>query len=386
MLPGSLAPAAVRRRLEAVPSPRLLVVRNDGLGDFLLTLPLIAALKRSLPGAQVTVLLSAALAGLAPLLPDIDAVIADEGVLLRRHRDRFAPAERRRRRSVLAGRVREGGFHAALLPYAEAATARLVQRAGVPLRAGPRRRAFGWRFNVPYRRSRRGSGAAEYALNLGYLACLGLPEDYVAPRLTLPPAPAAAPAGPYAVLHAHKRSGTALAWPLERFAALARDLLEAGLAVVAVGDAPDRPVLEGTFAGLPAVRIETALSLPELAALIGRARLFVGNSSGPLHLAGLAGTPHVALYPQDRVSAPERWRTLPCAGAPAEFRSYLLASRFPKDCIVCEGSRCPYHNCVASLAPEAVWAGLRAWGLALPSGPGGGGETSGDMAAERDPR
>jgi lipopolysaccharide heptosyltransferase III len=359
-------------------------VRNDGLGDFLLTLPLVAALKRRLPGAHVTVLLSAALAPLVPLLPDIDAALADEGVLLKRHRGRFPPAERRARAAALQAAVRAGGFAAALLPYAEAGTARLVQRAGVPLRVGPLRRAFFWRFNAHYRRSRRGSGAAEVALNLAYLECLGLPADYEAPRLALPAPPPAAPKEPYAVLHPHKRSGTALSWPPERFAELARRLLGAGLAVVAVGDGADRPALAATFAALPAVRVETGLTLPELAALIGHARLFAGNSSGPLHLAALAGTPHVGLYPQDRVSAPERWRTLPVAGAPADFRSYLLAPRFPKDCVVCEGPRCPYHNCVASLPVDSAWAALRAWGLEL--APTAGAVPAPGVAGGGDPR
>jgi ADP-heptose:LPS heptosyltransferase len=359
-------PLLIRRRLTAVRQPRLLVVRNDGLGDFVLTLPLVAALKRHMPGAHVTVLMASALAELVPLLPDIDAALLDEGVLLKRHRGRFPPRERRARQAALLQAVREGGFHAALLPYAEAATARLVQRAGVPIRVGPLRRAFFWRFNAHYRRSRRGSQEAEYALNLGYLAPLGLPQGYVAPGLTLPKTGLVpAPAGSYAVLHPYKRSGTALTWPLGRFVALARRLAGAGLAVVAVGDGADRPVLERAFSADPAVRIETELSLAQLTALIAGARLFVGNSSGPLHLAGLAGTPHVALYPQDRVSAPERWRTLPVPDAPEDFRSYLLASRFPKGCIVCEGERCAFYNCVASLHGDAVWTALQAWGLEL---------------------
>ncbi len=111
------------------------------------------------------------------------------------------------------------------------------------------------------------------------------------------------------------------------------------------------------------MRLEIGLALPRLAALIAGAESFVGNSSGPLHLAGLAGTPHVAFYPQDRVSSPERWRTLPHPAAPAGFRDYLLASRFPVGCVVCAGERCPYFNCVASIGLEAVRSGLAAWGL-----------------------
>lgn len=369
-----MSPLAVRARLERLERPRLLVVRNDGLGDLVLTLPLVAALKRHLPGAHVTVLVSAALRELIPLLPDVDAALVDEGVLLRRHRERFPPAERAARQDALLEAVRAARCDAALLPYAEAASARLVQRARIPIRVGPLRRSFFWRFNAHFRRSRRGSVAAEADLNLAYLACLGLPVEAVPPRLALPPEARAATAAlpPYAVLHPHKRSGTALSWPLERFVELARGLAAAGLAVHAVGDAADRPVLEPAFGGVPGVRIETELTLPQLVARIAGARLFVGNSSGPLHLAALAGVPHVGLFPQDRVSAPERWRTLAAPGAPPDFRRYLLAPRFPKGCTVCEGERCAYYHCVASLEPAAVWAALRAWGLALPGAPGSG--------------
>ena len=38
------------------------------------------------------------------------------------------------------------------------------------------------------------------------------------------------------------------------------------------------------------------MSLTVLAALIRRARLFVGSDTGPLHLAAAVGTPCVALY------------------------------------------------------------------------------------------
>ena len=361
-----MRPAVIRERLAQLERPRVLVVRNDGLGDFVLTLPLVAAIKRHLPDAELTVLLSAGLRELVPLLPDIDAAIADEGVLLKRHRGRWPRAALRAGRTALLEQVRAGGFDVALLPYAEAVTARLVHRAGIPIRVGPLRRAFFWRFNAHFRRSRRGSGAAEFELNLAYLECLGLPTDYVAPRLALPAATPHAPPTPYAVLHAHKRSGTALTWPLERFVELARRLVAAGLAVVAVGDTEDRAVLEAAFGRQVGVRVETGRGLAQLATLIAGARLFAGTSSGPLHLAALAGVPHVALYPQDRVSAPERWRTLPVPGAPEDFRQYLLAPRFPKACIVCEGRRCPYYNCVASLDPAAVWQGLRQWGLKLP--------------------
>ena len=55
---------------------KILVVRNDGLGDFVLTLPLVAALKQQLPGARIYALVNQHLQGLLPLLPDLEGMIA----------------------------------------------------------------------------------------------------------------------------------------------------------------------------------------------------------------------------------------------------------------------------------------------------------------------
>lgn len=350
-------------------APKILVVRNDGLGDFILTLPLVAALKRQLPGARIHVLVNRGLAGLVPLLPDVAGAVLDEGVLLKRHRGLLPAPEARARRAALLEEVRGHAFDLAVLPYAESGSAALVHRAGIPWRAGSGRRWFGWRFNLRNGATRRGSDWAEYELNLTYLETLGLENRYAAPAVKLPRAKAGGKR-PYAVLHPHKRSGTALSWPLENFTALARGLAEAGLEVVAVGDAADAPVLNGAFPAGAGVRVETGLPLPQLAALLAGARLFVGNSSGPLHLAGLVGTPHVGFFPQNRVSAPARWRTLPMAGAPERHDTYLLASAFPKNCVRCELERCRFFNCVASIPQERVWAALDAWGVEQGRPPG----------------
>ena len=62
-------------RLSHLNEPKILVVRNDGLGDFVLTLPLVAALKAQVPQARVYALVHRALAGLIPLLPDLSGAI-----------------------------------------------------------------------------------------------------------------------------------------------------------------------------------------------------------------------------------------------------------------------------------------------------------------------
>ncbi|MCZ6472254.1 MAG: glycosyltransferase family 9 protein [SAR324 cluster bacterium] len=348
---------------------KILVVRNDGLGDFVLTLPLVAALKQQLPGARIYALVNQHLQGLLPLLPDLEGMIVDEGVLLKRHRNLYAPRERKERRRDLLEQIKAQRFDLALLPYSEAASAALIHRARIPWRAGSGRRIYGWRFNLRNTASRKGSQSAEYELNLTYLARLGLEQTFTAPGVKLPTPQAGGEfdsgGRDYVVIHPHKRSSTALSWPIGNFVELARKFLRAGLDVTVVGDEPDAPVLREHFGQLRELRVATGLSLPELVGLIARARLFVGNSSGPLHVAGLTGTPHIGFYPQNRVSSPARWRTLPVPDGPGASHRYLLESSFPKNCVTCEMEKCTYFNCVASISMERVDGALRAWGLDL---------------------
>ncbi|MDH4120901.1 MAG: glycosyltransferase family 9 protein [Deltaproteobacteria bacterium] len=345
---------------------RILVVRNDGLGDLILTLPLVTLLKARFPQARVDLLVHAPLAPVARLLEGVDEVLEDPGVLLKRHANAHPPAQAAALRQTLLGNITLRQYDAAVLAYPEAGSARLIHQAGIPIRVGSLRRSFFWRFNAWSVQSRKGSAFSEMELNLALARPLGLPPEYFPPRLNSPPPPPWAAGGGWVVMHPYKRNATALSWPLENFSALAQRLTAAGLSVAAVGDAADRPVLEQAFGGLSGVRVETGLDLPGLAGLISSARLFVGNSSGPLHLAGWAGIPHLGFFPQNRVSAPARWRPLPPAPGrpqPPPGGQHLLASRFPKACVRCQGPACPYFNCVASISLGQAMEAIKAWGV-----------------------
>ena len=347
---------------------KILVVRNDGLGDFVLTLPLISALKKALPQAEVHVLVSGVVEQLLPLLPDITGGIVDEGVLLKRHRGRFSAQETLKKRTALLREIQDARFDAAIFSYAEKESAALIHRAKIPIRVGPLRRGFFWRFNRHNTKSRKGSSKSEFELNLESLTSLGFSPAYTTPSLTIPSPERPLPKGEYVVMHPYKRSGTALTWPMERFAAVAQAWAKAGVQVVIVGDQEDTAVLQERFGGTAAtgsmgILIETGLSLPGLAALIGNAALFVGNSSGPLHLAGLTKTPHVGFFPQNRVSAPARWQTLPWEQTPKDPADFLLASEFHRNCVGCDAERCPHFNCVASIPSAQLASAIQAWGL-----------------------
>jgi len=86
-------------------------------------------------------------------------------------------------------------------------------------------------------------------------------------------------------------------WPAERFAAVARELTSKGREVWILEGPQDAGTTEAVVGALgrplPVVRGET---IPQLAARFARAALYVGNDTGPLHLAGAVGAPTVGIY------------------------------------------------------------------------------------------
>ena len=86
-------------------------------------------------------------------------------------------------------------------------------------------------------------------------------------------------------------------WPVERFAALARALDEAGHVPVVVGTAPEAPLAAAIRDACPAaVDLVGRTDFGMLAALAQRASLTIGNDSGVCHLAAAAGCPVIVLF------------------------------------------------------------------------------------------
>jgi ADP-heptose:LPS heptosyltransferase len=118
----------------------------------------------------------------------------------------------------------------------------------------------------------------------------------------------APPAGDVPVLHPGSGSRHKC-WPPERFLELARRLGGRGVRPrVIVGDVEEdlwQPAEVEAFAAVGDLR--RPADLPELLACYAGAGVFVGNDSGPGHLAGMLGLPTVSLFgPTD----PARWRPL----------------------------------------------------------------------------
>ena len=84
-------------------------------------------------------------------------------------------------------------------------------------------------------------------------------------------------------------------WPVEQYAAIAKESLRRGYEVVLVGGREDTWVLE-SFGGLDVVDAIGKLSLQETLSLLNSADVTVTHDTGPLHLAGITSTAIVSIF------------------------------------------------------------------------------------------
>jgi heptosyltransferase-3 len=121
------------------------------------------------------------------------------------------------------------------------------------------------------------------------------PEDRARAVALLPPGPPVLALGPTA-------NWRGKVWPADRFVALAHALLAgplagARVAVLAGPGAEEAALAAPVLAALPeAIDLAGRLTLPEAAAVLARAVLFIGNDSGLMHLAAAAGAPTLGLF------------------------------------------------------------------------------------------
>ncbi len=134
-------------------------------------------------------------------------------------------------------------------------------------------------------------------------------------------------------------------WPAERFGRLGQLLLERGLlSALVIGPGEERLAEEARVAAggyLPALGAD--LDPMGVAALAARAQVVVSNDSGPMHLAAAVGTPVVAIF-----GPTDPGRTGPC-GVPSEVLDRYVF------CSPCYLKECPYqHECMREIGVETV--------------------------------
>lgn len=273
---------------------RTLVVRLDSMGDVLLSGPAVRALAAS--STSVTMLVGPLGAGAAELLPCVDEVMVWECPWIAADPPEVTGDDL----AALVGRIRRGRFQRAvvLTSFHQSAlpTALLLRTAGVPWIGA---------YSEDYPGSLLDLRAkppgpmpeAERALRLVEACGASLPagdDGLLQVARPLPDVTDLVPDRPYVVLHPGT-SAPARAWPVQRYAELARLLLDQDVPVVVTG-APAEKAVAAEVAESGAVDLSGRTGLAELAAVLDGAATVVVANTGPAHLAAAVGTPVVSLF------------------------------------------------------------------------------------------
>ncbi|WP_218184455.1 glycosyltransferase family 9 protein [Pelistega indica] len=134
---------------------KILIIRNDKLGDFMLIWPALAMLKASLPKCHLTALVPAYTSEIARACPYLDDIIIDSG--------KNAPKEAKNR---LLDTITQHHFDASINFFSDFYNASLVFKAGIPTRVAPATKLFQFLYNQRLWQRRSQSKQPEYVYNI----------------------------------------------------------------------------------------------------------------------------------------------------------------------------------------------------------------------------
>jgi predicted lipopolysaccharide heptosyltransferase III len=328
---------------------RVLLIRLRSIGDTVLSTPSLFALKRFLPHAAIDILLEDWVAPILDGFPHVDNVITLER---KSTSSRARVARRLRAEHYDVVYNLHGGTTATLLTRATGAKHRIgyatYQYARLHNHLSPSSSSL-WGQNKTH--------SVEQQLAL--LGWTGVPVSDRPPTQLAVTAEAAASiaarlqaagmtATPFAVIHPAAAFATKQ-WATEKFARVANALAGEGLGVVAITSPDETQIVEELKRNSSAqVMSLSDLSLPEITALLARARLFVGNDSGIAHIAAAVESPAVVIFGSSNVA---HWR--PWARAAAEVVYEEL------ECQPCHGYFCEEFDepeCIKRVPVERVIA------------------------------
>jgi lipopolysaccharide heptosyltransferase II len=340
---------------------RILLIQPSRIGDIVFSLPTLKALRKTFPEAHIAWLVDERCRDLVEGHPDLDETIvvpfkAVEQALKKRQWPRVW-----RTFSDLKRTLRAGNFDLSLDLHGLAKSALLVWLAGARLRLG----------SANTTGMKEGSGFFSKEIppgpddrhtverNLAVLRYLGgqtekptfrLPVSEIARGEIREMLDQAGCREEDDLMVIHPGAGwLSRRWPAERYAALIGRLQQGQSAQIAViggpeGGSKEDQLFQELFSRLevPVINLVRRLSLKQLLALYQRARLFIGNEAGPMHLANALGLPAVVLIGPTR---PE---------LTGPFGTTARVIRHSVGCNPCRERNCRDLKCMAAIEVSQV--------------------------------
>lgn len=307
---------------------KILVVRNDKIGDFMLAWPSFAMLKASLPDCHVTALVPNYTVALAQVCPWIDNVMVDPTVSSSKHEQK-----------QLITKIQQENFDASINLFSTYYNAHLVWKAKVPYRLAPATKIAQIFYNHRIKQKRSKSTKPEFEYNLdlvrAFLQDIGKTiVEPTGPYLTFEPSQIQQQkiklekhlnidgSKPWVYVHAGS-GGSANNLTLEQYRDIVTGISGQFEVVLTAGPGEEvkalelQKLIEAT--GQSAVVYDKNEGLVDFSLSIACANLFIAGSTGPLHIAAAIDVPTVGFFPSKRSSTPLRWTPLNSQGRHLAF-------------------------------------------------------------------
>jgi heptosyltransferase-2 len=265
---------------------RILVVRNDRFGEFLLNIPAFRALKIKFPQAKISLIANPYVRELAECIDCIDEVIPWEN---KKHSLKEL--------LLFSNNLRKKKFSLCVI-FNPAKEFNLISfLAGIPMRVGYARK---WGFllthKIPDLKKLATKHEVEY--NLDLVKLIGAEGGFE--QLYLPLDGGTIKENSI-IIHPWT-SDVRKQWPAHKFVLLAQRLIhELNLKVIFIGGKDEIDSSQELLKGFrqEVVDLTGKTSLKELARLIKQSRLLISADSGPVHMASCVGTPVIAIFRND---------------------------------------------------------------------------------------
>lgn len=333
---------------------KILVRGVNWIGDAVMTMPAISALKKALPETKISILAKPWVSSLFENNPDIDEIILYED----KHKSFLGKFR-------LAGLLKRKGFCSSLLFQNAFDAALITFLAGIPQRIGYSRdlRKFLLTHPISFDDEDRKMHHIDYYLNL--LKKSGINADYSLPYIYLKTDERLCARKllnklqqPVIGINPGAAYGSAKRWGSEKFAEVVQKIInELHGNVVIFGSASETkiadeimsdPLLSGLNSKIISMAGKT--NLRQLSALISECGAFLTNDSGPMHISYAVRTPLVAIFGStDPV----------LTGPPEHVKNIVIKKNI--ECSPCFKRTCSKPNilCMDEIKPDEVFQAIK---------------------------
>lgn len=299
---------------------KILIIRNDKLGDFVLSLPVFKLIKQSMPQAKIHALVPNYTYEIAKVCDSIDDIIIDPG-----------SAASLKYQLKLLNQVRKQNYDVVITLFSTTRIGLLMWLARIPYRLAPATKIAQLFYNHRLKQVRSRSEKPEYAYNLElashYLQHAGarninLP---VPPYLHFDSSEVSAIKNEFLaasqiekdrqIIIVHPGSGgSATNLSIEQYTDLVHELKPGKKYIFVITAGPGEleyaQHLSDKLPDIQHLLYHSTRGLLNFTKFLQSASLFISGSTGPLHLAGALDIPTAAFYPRRRSATSLRWQTL----------------------------------------------------------------------------